>query len=91
MRVEVSHDESVIIMGTQVCGKVLVVPWWATGGWWYADVDDVDGSIINGDRDALVFNVSVAIELVIGGQGGERYRVMNQRYETASDTITAVV
>ena len=51
-------------MGAQQCGQVRVVPWWATGGWRYIDVDAVEG-----DGDALVFNSCVAIEQMIGDQG----------------------
>ena len=35
------------------------------GGWWYIDVEAAEGSIMNGGRDALVFNGCVVIEQMI--------------------------
>ena len=54
-----------------------MVPRCAAGGWWFVYVDDVENSIINGDRDTFVCKGSVAIEQVIGGKGSEGYVVMD--------------
>ena len=91
MGIEVPHDDGIILMGAEQGVEVGPVPCWAAGDWGDVDVDDVELNVINYEGDSLVLNDGVTREQLVGGQGGERDRVMDEGDETASSTVAGAV
>ena len=78
-------------MGAEQGVEVGPVPCWAAGDWGDVDVDDVELNVINYEGDSLVLNDGVTREQLVGGQGGEGDRVMDEGDETASSTVAGAV
>ena len=90
MVIEVSHGNSVILMGAEQGVKVGPIPCCAAGDRGDVDVDDVWLNVINYKGDSLMLNDGVTREQLVGGQGGEGCGVMDEGVETASITVAAV-
>ena len=89
MRVEVTHDERVIVGLVEDRGNVRAMAWRAGSSWWHIDVEERDVGLVDLCLDSLEFDERVVVEGDV--DGGEGNGVVYEERHTSPSTPLAVL